>query len=189
MGSRETGLTTILIVLIGVGILSLASGGYRGPWTDVVPAPREFGAARETAQNPTRSLPNDAFAVQWGFSPIPKTWKAGSIQTISVTFRNASDVIWPDPRSADPSASGAYAVRVTFHWVERGANSGPEGHNPRADLLEPLPPGASTTLPIAVRAPTTPGAYDLEFDLVQELIAWFRDKGAQSLKIPVKVAE
>jgi hypothetical protein len=57
----------------------------------------------------------------------------------------------------------------------------------RGDLLEPLQPGASTSLTVQVAAPAQPGDYKLQLDLCQELVTWFEPKGAAPLVVPVKV--
>ena len=63
----------------------------------------------------------------------------------------------------------------------------PSSYDARADLRQPLRPGDSATLSIPVRAPKKPGEYQLQFDLVQELVSWFEEKGAPPLRVPVTV--
>jgi hypothetical protein len=48
----------------------------------------------------------------------------------------------------------------------------------RAWLPATLPPGASTRIPMTVRAPDKPGRYGLKFDLVREGIDWFEACGS-----------
>jgi hypothetical protein len=40
---------------------------------------------------------------------------------------------------------------------------------------------------IFVVAPAAPGDYALQFDLVQENVAWFEDRGAHRFLVPVRV--
>ena len=49
--------------------------------------------------------------------------------------------------------------------------------------------GKAVTLNTDVVAPTTPGAYTLRWDLVEEGGAWFAERGATPLEIPVRVQQ
>jgi hypothetical protein len=42
---------------------------------------------------------------------------------------------------------------------------------------EPLVPGASRTIEVAVQVPEAPGQYELEFDVVWEGVLWMKDRG------------
>ena len=132
------------------------------------------------------SLPDSAFHVTWGAAEVPRSMQAGGIALASVTFKNASPDIWPDRRSAGGSPPGAGAVRLSYRWWTAGSPL-PTPYEARADLRTPLRPGDSATLSILVKAPSQPGEYRLQFDLVQELVAWFEDKGVASPRIPVSV--
>jgi hypothetical protein len=51
-----------------------------------------------------------------------------------------------------------------------------------------LPPGGETEMTLAVTAPQTPGEYTLEIDLVHEGVTWFSERGAQPLRLQLRVA-
>jgi hypothetical protein len=38
-----------------------------------------------------------------------------------------------------------------------------------------------------IKAPSRPGKYRLEIEAVQELVAWFKDKGCPGIKIEAEV--
>jgi hypothetical protein len=42
---------------------------------------------------------------------------------------------------------------------------------------------------VEVVAPPEPGEYRLQLDLLQELVAWFEDKGAPRLLVPIRVTQ
>ena len=111
----------------------------------------------------------------------------GKTVPIQVTFKNAGDQTWPDPRTADAAGEGAYAVRLSYRWWGPGESVAHGEYTVRADLPKPLAPGESVTLTIPVEAPAKPGRYKLQFDLVQELVVWFEDKGAPRRTVPVTV--
>ncbi len=57
----------------------------------------------------------------------------------------------------------------------------------RSALLCDLGPGQETNLPLRVKAPSQPGRYILELDLVQEHVAWFKAFGSATTQFSVKV--
>ncbi len=131
-------------------------------------------------------LPDSAFKVEWGAATIPPSLKPGEKVVVSVTFKNASTQTWPDSKTAGGKPPGSGAVRLSYRWWPPSSPLATP-YTVRADLTTPLKPGASATLPIAVIAPNAPGDYRLQFDLVDELVAWFEEKGASKLIEPVAV--
>ena len=132
-------------------------------------------------------LADSAFQVEWLSAQVPAQMKPGEVVTAKVKVRNISDQVWPDAKTADPAASGAYAVRLTWRWRTSEEMTTGEGTSNRADLVEPLGPGREATLSIDVTAPKQPGQYTLQFDLVQELVGFFEDHGAKRETVPVAV--
>jgi hypothetical protein len=57
----------------------------------------------------------------------------------------------------------------------------------RTELTHDLKPGEEIALSITVTAPAEPGDYLLELDMVQEHVAWFKDKGSPTCRVPVHV--
>jgi len=144
-------------------------------------------------------LPDSAFRVEWQrvawrkMNWLYMRWvSTGILEHLHpgervlalVTLRNAGDRAWPDAAAADPARSGSYAVRLAYRWRHAAASGSYEA---RADLREPLAAGQAAAVWIPVIAPAEPGDYRLQFDLVQENIAWFEDKGAQRLFLPARV--
>ncbi|HEY6324109.1 MAG TPA: hypothetical protein VJA16_21410 [Thermoanaerobaculia bacterium] len=158
--------------------------------------------ARRTSSSPPEPvpLPDSAFKVAWQRVVWRKMdWPAmrwvatGVLEGLHprervlalVTLRNAGDRAWPDAAAADPARSGIYAVRLAYRWRRAASGWGP--YEKRADLREPLAAGDAAVIWIPVIAPPEPGDYLLQFDLVQERIAWFADKGADQLLLPARV--
>lgn len=132
-------------------------------------------------------LPDSAFRVEWTAGEVPAEVGAGETFSVDLSVRNAGDRTWPDLRTADPSATGALAVRLSHRWWDETMTHSVGDWVGREELPGPLAPGASAKLRVSVKAPPQPGAYLLQFDLVQELVAWFGDKGAAQLTFPVRV--
>ena len=51
----------------------------------------------------------------------------------------------------------------------------------------PARPGESLELLLTILAPTDPGSYVMELDLVQSGVAWFADKGSRAARVRVEV--
>lgn len=136
-----------------------------------------------------KPLPDSALHVRWSPAQVPAQLTAGALVPLTVTFTNTGDTTWPDKTMADPKKStGAKAVRLGYSFLstsQPGATL--QFGSERSDLTKPLAPGESATLQIQVQAPEQPGDYRFSFDLVQELVFWFSDKGADTLTVPVRV--
>jgi hypothetical protein len=78
-------------------------------------------------------------------------------------------------------------VRVSYRWWRQDADLMVSGYTTRLDLPWPLRPGESATLPVDVDVPAAPGQYRLQIELVQEFVAWFEERGADRLLVPVTV--
>jgi hypothetical protein len=57
----------------------------------------------------------------------------------------------------------------------------------RGELTAPVPPGETANFTINVAAPKSPGNYQLQLDLVEELVFFFSNKGNEKLTVPVTV--
>lgn len=134
-------------------------------------------------------LPASAMQVRWSAPAIPDQLTAGVVLPTAVTFTNAGDTAWPDKLTADPKEkTGAYAVRLCYSLVPVSKHvPGSQHIGDRVDLTKPVAPGESATLEVKIRVPEEPGNYVLTFELVQELVAWFGDRGGAVLSLPVKV--
>jgi SAM-dependent methyltransferase len=120
----------------------------------------------------------------------PEAWRAsltlvgtipplapGRIVPLTINVRNDSSVSWP----------ASAQVRVGNHW------RGPDGtvvvlDDARTAIESAVEPGGECRVQLNAVAPSLLGDYELEVDLVQELIAWFADRGSPTLKVPVVVA-
>ncbi len=146
-----------------------------------------FSACNKVGSPSGSPMADSAYQVEWLGAEVPAQMKPGEVVNVKVKIRNISDQVWPDPKTADAAASGAYAVRLAWRWRTSDEMTTGEGTTTRTDLTEPLGPGRETTLAIDVTAPKQPGQYRLQFDLVQEMVAFFEDRGAKVEIVPVNV--
>lgn len=124
--------------------------------------------------------PEVRYGVEYVAHTVPSTVQADSTYTVAITLRNTGSFAWkPD---------GEAPVHLAHHWIA------PDGHVAgwwdafRTRLPRAVPPGETVRVEgIVVRAPEKPGAYTLRWDLVQEGVAWFSDRGAPALEVSVTV--
>ncbi len=118
-------------------------------------------------------------------SPAPlQTLKVDEKATMQVTVKNTGSEPWPS-KGIGEGGAGANRVGLGYQWFDNaGKIVEPQG---RALLPNDLLPGASVTLDAVIQAPPQPGDYTLRFSMVQELVVWFNDRGAEPFAIKVKV--
>lgn len=93
--------------------------------------------------------------------------KAGETQTVTVQIANDGSLIW--------SSEGNPPVFLAGRWYRDQDNARLRGEM-RWSLDETLAPGDSLTQQVGLRAPTLPGDYRFEWDLLQENVVWFSVK-------------
>lgn len=134
------------------------------------------------------ALPAEAWCARLVLGEVPAELAAGEGAEIEVTVTNESLYDWPGVDEL-----GLYQIRLGNHW--RHSQDGATGQIGRLERLDDgrtplgsgLARGAARTLRLRVAAPLEPGEYRLEVDLVQELVAWFGDRGSVVSHRPVRV--
>jgi Ig-like domain from next to BRCA1 gene len=155
-------------------------------------SPAPPAATPAAAPRVTNPLPPSGFKLEWSRPEVPGSVAAGSTTLVNVTVKNTSDQSWPDARLADPGrvSGGAGAVRLSYRWIPAGHDSefnAYKGFDSRTELPKSVAPGESVTVAVPVKAPGQPGNYNLQFDLVQELVDWFGTRSNARLVVPVAV--
>jgi SAM-dependent methyltransferase len=124
-----------------------------------------------------------AFRAQLRFATEPPTEvEAGAKFSVAVMVRNDGDQWWP----AVVEGPGPFHVRVGNHWLDRRGRVAVMDDG-RAPLPRDIPPGDEQVHNLVVTAPTKPGRYSLEIDMLQEHVTWFGDRGSPTLRASVKV--
>ncbi len=104
----------------------------------------------------------------------------GQALQLDVTVANESAVNWPKT-----AASG---ITLANRWLDAGGQV-MQWLDARVELTDDLPPGAAKAATVVVHAPQTAGAYWLEFDVVEEGITWFVDRGSKTTRLRVQVSD
>ncbi|ALG05595.1 class I SAM-dependent methyltransferase [Kibdelosporangium phytohabitans] len=105
----------------------------------------------------------------------PSSLEVGENSYIRVGVTNLSDGEWPRGQ----------LLNAGNHWRRNGLMVIQD--DGRDSVRCPLRPGEQTEALIRVKAPTEPGSYELEVDVVQESVAWWADRGSQPVQVPVEV--
>ena len=100
----------------------------------------------------------------------PGVMKKGQYYTAIIGIENRSTREWY------PASVGHYEgnVHISYHWYRQIDHSSEvyQWDGPRADLPMRLLPGRSLSTCLRVEAPSVPGNYRLQPDLVEEGVAW-----------------
>lgn len=143
---------------LGLALVLLAGGGWSQPAT------------------PEPALSQRRYEVEWRDVHVPTSWGVGDVRDVTVTVVNRGTGTWLDLLHAD-RMTGRGAVRVTYCW--RAAPATPCLQE-RTELPSPLGPGQAADVTVPVKAPSAPGRYVLEIELVEELVTLFRDRGGRT---------
>lgn len=107
---------------------------------------------------------------------------AGETKSFRFLIKNISTAEWP----CVGDANNNYSVRLQSRWI------GPDSDKVTRDEVEQrLPydvePGDTVGLTLSIRAPSEPGSYYLEVDLVQKQIARFAERGSTPVRTAIKI--
>jgi SAM-dependent methyltransferase len=107
--------------------------------------------------------------------------RAGAVPTVPVAVTNDGQAAW--------ASEGALPIHLSYHLsrVERAGLSLVAFDNPRARLPGYLEPGHTLVLPLGILAPSEPGRYVAEIDLVQEGRTWFTERGVRPARLTLDV--
>lgn len=127
-------------------------------------------------------VPDDAFKAEISVENAPSSLKAKSILNLRVKVKNISNTSWPSLGQSD----GKYIIHLGYHWLDKNGKAIIfEGR--RTPLPRDLKPNEEIILNASIGTPEERGEYILELDMVQETVAWFKDKGSKTVDIPIKV--
>jgi tRNA (mo5U34)-methyltransferase len=111
----------------------------------------------------------------------PAHVRPGADIAIRVKVRNDGSVSWPATTSAPPGP-----VRLGAHLIAADETDVDWDYG-RASLPGDLRPGDTAALTIRLRAPSEPGLYRVELDMVAEHLTWFEDLGSSTVRHPLRV--
>lgn len=108
---------------------------------------------------------------------------SNTITELKVRVRNIGHSVWPAMGLSD----GKFKINLGFHWFDEKGERIILWDGLRTSLPYDVQPNEAVILNAAVGPPETPGEYVLEFDLVQEMVTWFKQKGSKTLRMNMNV--
>ena len=144
--------------------------------------PLDYVPACPPASAATTAL-DDLLACQVDVLEHPETMQAGRDYTVLVSIQNLSPRVFYPP-SVGLSPGNVY---LSYHWYRdsNGEREIQSWDHPRYICPMRLLPGDSTSTYLRIRAPSEPGRYWLQPDVVEELVAW----ASSSMTIPSHLVE
>ena len=121
----------------------------------------------------------DETAVLASFSPQVSRLEAEQGQTLKlpVTVQNRSEIPFPH---------GKATFGLSYHLLS-GSGQLLKFDNARSYFEAPLAPTSTTTVDLTIQAPTEPGSYLIEIDLVWESMWWAKEKGNPTCTVELTV--
>jgi FkbM family methyltransferase len=128
-----------------------------------------------------KKLPEAAFHAKLRSYTLPVV-KTNNCFTFPIFVKNLSPFQWP---SSDEKRR-RYPVSISYRWFDQEEKTC-EVEEIRNSLDCDLEPNQEIITPVQVRTPGKAGDYFLELDVIQEGFVSFKEKGSETLRIPVKV--
>jgi hypothetical protein len=107
------------------------------------------------------------------------TASAGETITQTVVITNTSVRTWP--------AAGPRPIYLSYHWIQPATRRVLILDGVRTRLPRDLAPGEGATVTASVDVPSVPDALTLQWDLVQEEVTWFSERGSAVAEVNVNV--
>jgi LCP family protein required for cell wall assembly len=96
-----------------------------------------------------------------------------------VTVKNSGFFKW--------SIEGAHKMRLGTHWINRDTQEVVIWDGDRGLLSEDVTHNKEIVVEMNIKAPSIPGRYILQYDMVYEGVTWFSEKGVIPLEVNVDV--
>jgi hypothetical protein len=132
-------------------------------------------------------LPEKGYKAQIDLPEPPTKLRPGQKETILLKVKNASDVVWwQRGGEINDRSDNMFYIAAGNRWLDKDGKrtTDTEGHN---GIPKDLRPGEETQMSLLITAPSQPGEYTMELDMVQEGVSWFGDKGSATTKAKVTV--
>jgi hypothetical protein len=122
------------------------------------------------------------FGVTYEVPKAPRDVRDGEVFATQMRLRNTGAVTWRH--------TGDRPTRLAHHWYavgDRGGETLVAFNGRRTALPADVPPGGVIDIVAVARAPVNDGPYRLAWDLVQEDVTWFSQRGNATGDEPVVV--
>jgi len=175
-----------LLMTVVVALFAFACSGNKPATNSSQSAQSQKAPAPPDA--PT-ALPNTAFKAEISLVDPPAKLRAGQKETVRVKIKNASNEMWwARGAPVNTRTDNRFYIAAGDRWLKADGSLMTDMDG-RYGIGKDLKPGEETEVPLAITAPKDPGDYTLEVDLLQEQVAWFREKGSPTAKTKITVTK
>ncbi len=122
------------------------------------------------------------FMASISIEDVPPALRVSESFHSRVRLKNTSTALW----HSKGWMNSKFAVTLGYHWIDKDERI-IVFDGIRTPLIHDVGPNEEAVLYAEVVTPVLPGDYTLEFDLVQEGVAWFKDKGSETVKAMIHV--
>jgi hypothetical protein len=157
--------TSLVCLMLCLGFLGHGCGSP-------APSPSPAAVASPTTGSASPAAPPEGFyKAEIAVLSGDKSVKAATSARFKVRVANHGTAPWPAQAT---EKSGA--IVLAYHLYHAGSDQAVVFDGARTLLPRDLAPGDSVELDADVMAPKERGKYEVQFDLVQEGVAWFADR-------------
>lgn len=133
--------------------------------------------SQTTAEQP---LPAEALKTEMSIVNAPSALKQGATVKMDVKVKNIGSALLPS------KADEKNPIVLSYHWYDAKGNT-VVWDGTRSALPNDVKPGDEVVVNADVTAPKQPGEYILEFDMIQEFVFWFKDKGSKTAQTKIMI--
>jgi len=113
--------------------------------------------------------------VKWNSHSTPTAIKPGEMVGVPINLTNTGSLTW--------AANAGNQVYVTYHWYNSNWQPVEWGTGLRSSFTINVTNSQTVTITASLKAPSTPGSYNLFWDMVQENVTWFSAQGAPLIAV------
>jgi hypothetical protein len=168
------GLLAVLGRRMGSQVTSVAAGTLAVLGVLLVVGLRPGGADSPLGQRLRWWHDDRWFGARYDVPAARTTVNGGGELAVPITLHNTGSIAW--------RRAGERPTHLSYHWTFEPEDGAPprlvQFEGARIDLPSDVEPGGAVDVVAVVRAPTAPGTYRLSWDLVQENVTWFSERGS-----------
>ena len=113
----------------------------------------------------------------------PAVMKPGEKASVRFRVKNMGYSTWP----AVGNKEGRYQVNIRNRWLNADGSMEINSLDGGTAMPADLAPGKEAELHLSITAPSAPGEYIVEVDMVHEGVTWFYERGATPLRLRIRV--
>jgi 2-polyprenyl-3-methyl-5-hydroxy-6-metoxy-1,4-benzoquinol methylase len=126
------------------------------------------------------ALPESGYRAGIAIASCPTALDTSSRAVLALTVTNRSPIEW---RHDIPAGRH---ICIANHWLHMDGSTA-MADDGRAYLPRTLAPGEGVAVELGVQAPSIPGSYLVDVDLVQERVCWFAERGSPTARAAITV--